>query len=65
MSKINKEKTAKQLLKVNKSFDMIQQKISQSKDGIVTNDIDVFEKNLVEALLDSERQYIQLKRLAS
>ena len=65
MSKINKEKTAKQLLKVNKSFDMIQQKISQSKDGIVANDIDVFEKNLVEALLDSERQYIQLKRLAS
>ena len=65
MGNLNNEKITRKLITINKGFDRAIFQSTQAKEGILDNDITSYEENVIEALLTSEKQYIELKKLAA
>lgn len=65
MGNMNNEKISRKLITINKGLDRAMYQTSQSKDGIIENDTNLYEDKLIEALLNTEKQYIELKKLAA
>lgn len=51
MGNINNEKISRKLITINKGLDRAMYQTSQSKDGIIENDTNLYEDKLIEALL--------------